>query len=113
MFPLKLSTRGPLIIQGMSNYSHMRASSLFLPLPNFILQSKIKLNELVWKTELTKTNFSTVGLDSPMTEIELTPKLTKETASSLVVKLTNEERTTLLNTLQQFESEQQKAEFKG
>lgn len=113
MFPLKLSTRGPLIIQGMSNYSHMRASSLFLPLPNFLLQSKIKLNELVWKTELTKTNFSTVGLGSPMTEIELTPKLTKETASSLVVKLTNEERTTLLNTLQQFESEQQKAEFKG
>lgn len=115
MFPLKLSTRGPLIIQGMSNYSYMRASSLFLPLPNFLLQSKIKLNELIWKTVLTNTNFSTVGLGSPMTEseIEHTPKLTKETASSLVVKLTNEERTTLLNTLQQFESEQQKAEFKG
>lgn len=116
MFPLKLSTRGLSIIQGMSNYSHMRASSsLLLPLPIFLLQSKIKLNELVWKTGLTKTNFSTVGLGSPMTEAEIehTPKLTKETASSLVVKLTNEERTTLLNTLQQFESEQQKAEFKG
>lgn len=116
MFPLKLSTRGPLIIQGMSSYSHMSVSSLSLPLPSFLLQSKIKLNEQhFWGKRFTKTNFSTVGLGSAMTESEIEPtsKLTKDTASSLVVKLTNEERTTLLNTLQQFESEQQKAEFKG
>lgn len=115
MFPLKLATRGPLIIQGISNYSHLRASSLFLPLPSYLLQSKIKFNEHFLKKEFTKTSFSTVGLGSALAESEIdsTPKLTKDTASSLVVKLTNEERTTLLNTLQQFESEQRKAEFKG
>lgn len=40
-------------------------------------------------------------------------KITRETAHSLVMKLTGEERNTLLNTLQQFESEQLKAEYKG
>lgn len=41
------------------------------------------------------------------------PPLTKGTAHSLVLRLTSEERTTLLTTLQQFESEQIKAQYKG
>uniref|UniRef100_A0A1B6E828 Transmembrane protein 65 n=2 Tax=Clastoptera arizonana TaxID=38151 RepID=A0A1B6E828_9HEMI len=41
------------------------------------------------------------------------PPLTKDTAHTLVLRLNSEERATLLSTLQHFESEQIKAQFKG
>lgn len=116
MFPLNFVIRKPVIIQGMSNsFSQWSASSLFLPLPSFLSINCSMLNQSFQKMVFTKIRFSTVGISSAVHESdkEPTPKLTKDTANSLVVKLTNEERTTLLNTLQQFESEQLKAEFKG
>lgn len=45
--------------------------------------------------------------------VEGAPPLNKENAHSLVMRLTTDERNALMTVLQEFESEQMKAEYKG
>ncbi|XP_075220668.1 uncharacterized protein LOC142324008 [Lycorma delicatula] len=54
--------------------------------------------------------YSTTAKDA---NVEATPPLTKENAHALVMRLTTEERAALMTVLQEFESEQLKAEYKG
>lgn len=53
--------------------------------------------------------YSTATQENP----EATPPLNKENAHALVMRLTGEERTALMTVLQEFESEEMKASYKG
>ncbi|XP_054257785.1 uncharacterized protein LOC128982799 isoform X1 [Macrosteles quadrilineatus] len=108
---------------GLCSMSNALSSALFLNFSTFLNASAnlnkrlVVLGESVVRGKYltSKTKFYNTAATSE--EVGLNeasaPKLTKETANSLVMKLTDEERTTLLNTLQQFESEQLKANYKG
>jgi len=108
--------KGPNVFLAMNNtMSNLCASSVFLNLSTFSLINKGISNKRL--AVLGKTvpcvRMSSVSATSEEPVNEAAPKLTKNTAHTLVMKLTEEERTTLLNTLKEFESEQLKAQYKG
>lgn len=119
MLVLRSVSRGPVSSYMSNTFSSCSVSPLFLNLQNLSLLKGELLNKHV--TLLRQTFFKTKNMSSlsattladESSEVSPAPKLTKQTANTLVMKLTSEERTTLLNTLQQFESEQLKAEYKG
>uniref|UniRef100_A0A1B6MER8 Transmembrane protein 65 n=1 Tax=Graphocephala atropunctata TaxID=36148 RepID=A0A1B6MER8_9HEMI len=121
MAALKPILRGSFSFHSMSNaFINCGVSSSFVNLPTYTLFSKSLLNKhvgVLGQTLLNRNYLSsltaTTRTEEADTDVSPTPKLTKDTANSLVMKLTSDERTTLLSTLQQFESEQLKAEYKG
>lgn len=92
-------------------------SKLYFSLTTQFINHNLKVEKLSYlsnvksKRKLYKGFSTTVEVvkedDSPA------PPLTKGTARTLVMKLTNEERSILLSSLQEFESEELKAQYKG
>lgn len=80
--------------------------NLHLKVGRFGCLSDVKSKQKVFK-EFSTTVEAIKEDDSPA------PPLTKGTARTLVMKLTNEERSILLSSLQEFESEELKAQYKG
>ncbi|XP_046681082.1 uncharacterized protein LOC124367920 isoform X2 [Homalodisca vitripennis] len=120
MAALKPIIRGSISLHSMSNaFLNCSVSSLFVNLPTYSLFNRSLLNKhvgVLGHTVLNRNSLSSLTAattEETEADVASTPKLTKETANSLVMKLTTDERTTLLNTLQEFESEQLKAEYKG
>lgn len=120
MLVLRSGTRGHISSLMSNTFSSCSSSPLLLNLQTLslfktkllcknvsILKPKSRL-----KKQMSSLSATTIADDST-SDNSAAPKLTKQTANTLVMKLTTEERTTLLNTLQQFESEQLKAEYKG
>lgn len=85
----------------MTHFAHLHSKE---ERPNCLNDVKSKRK---WLKEFSTSVEAAKEDDSPA------PPLTKQTARTLVMKLTNEERNILLSSLQEFESEELKAQYKG